>query len=87
MTNKQTAEAFAQGKPSGTSANGTLLFANGTMYSYGGHFKIAILDHATKTAKFTRRKYSVTTAKHKNDTRAALAAHGWTIEEVDTLDQ
>lgn len=86
MTNKQTAQLFAQQtKRTGKNANSSLYFEGDTIYSYGYHFKIAKII-SPKTAVFTTRKYSVTTAKHKNDVMRALIDNGYTnIMKVDTI--
>ena len=86
MTNKQTANAFAIANSYGNApktttaknANGSLYFIGDTIYSYGYHFPIArIIQGNNPTVLFTTRKYSVTTAKHKNDVMRALQENGY----------
>lgn len=86
MTNTQIAEAFAQGKTTGTANS---IFINGdTIFSYGYHFPIARLtDRTDETGKtialFTCRSYSNTTAKHKNHVYSALSNAGYRIIVTD----
>lgn len=83
MTNKQIAEKFANGATNGQNTSKSMFIDGDKIYSYGYHFVIA-----TRTANgfdFTNRKYSNTTAKHKNDTLKALEATGQTVTRVDDL--
>ena len=57
-----------------TSSN-SVYFYNDVIYSYGKHFPIATFSEDSKGNEivlFTLREYSVTTAKHKQQTRTAL---------------
>jgi len=86
MTNKGIAQAFANGKTTG-SANS--MFIDGlTIYSYGYHFPIARRTSKTDEngkfiALFTNRGYSNTTAKHKNHVAYALSQAGYRVITCD----
>lgn len=78
--NTDVAQAFAQGATSGEKSH---VFIEGdTIYSYGTHFPIARRIPGTKTALFTTRGYSTTTAKHKSQVHSALTQDGYDIIET-----
>jgi hypothetical protein len=86
MNNKQVAGAFARGEK-GKSNN---MFINGDkIYSYGYHFTIA-KRLPNNDFLFNSKKYSPTTAKHKNLVKRALEAIQATIiicEDCDITKQ
>jgi hypothetical protein len=71
MNNKTTAKNYAKGQYKGNNNNKTLFFKDGSIYSYGLHFKIAEKLKGNKYA-FNIDSYSKTTAKHKNIVLKAL---------------
>lgn len=83
MTNNQVIETFVkQTKPKAKSSTGALYFEDGTIYSYGPHFKIAILKGFNK-AVITTRRYSVTTTRQTNAVRVALYRAGYQLTEKE----
>ena len=84
MTNKQTAEAFANGKTTGGSLH---MFIDGdTIFSYGYHFPIArrtgkVDENGRDIFLFTDRGYSNTTVRHKSHVSWAL--HEYRVIECD----
>ena len=68
MTNREVAQAFANGKQKGKSLH---MFIDGdTIYSYGYHFPIA--RRFQGVILFTNKGYSQTTARHKTLVRCNL---------------
>lgn len=66
-----------------TAGENRVWFQGDKIYSYGKHFCIARLDHETRTALMTTRKYSVSTSKHKSHVSSALYRAGWTVVSVE----
>lgn len=76
------AEAFV----AGTSPHGrakSMLFEDDKIYSWGKHFVIAVIDRVNKTALFTTKKVSVSTAKHKSIVSSALHRAGYAISPLE----
>jgi hypothetical protein len=61
MTNKQLVEEFLAQSKSYNKCN-SIYYEGDTLYSYGRHFKLAILNGTT--IQINTRKYSPTTSKH-----------------------
>lgn len=69
--NSEVAHIWAQQKQKEGRA-GHLFFKDKSIYSYGRHFEIARFVN-DDTVLFTTRRYSNTTAKHKNEVRRAIS--------------
>lgn len=84
MTNKQIAQAFAEGATKGKNSLGSMFIEGNRIYSYGYHFIIA--ERASdKVAKVTTRKYSVTTSKQTGLVASRLAMAGYTLEDAELM--
>jgi hypothetical protein len=73
------AEMFAEGAVAGTTSNKTLFIDGDTIYSYGYHFPIAIVDRGRKIAYFNKDRYSHTTSCQQGVVRRELEMHGFKI--------
>jgi len=83
MTNRQLAQAFANGATSGKSGN---MFIDGdTIYSYGYHFSIATRIH-TGLYLINKDRYSNTTARHISHVRQAISGDNIDIIEAVQVD-
>lgn len=70
FSNSEVAHVWAsQTQNEGRSSNGSYFFRNGTIYSYGHHFPIAVIKD--NVCYFTDQSYSNSTAKHINYARNA----------------
>lgn len=78
------ADAFANGATSGHNYSDSMFIEGDTIYSYGHHFPIAVVDRKNKTAEFNEDKYSVTTGKHKSKVRGALLMNGFKLKPSNT---
>ena len=85
--NNKLCEAFASSfrKSTDEGKANNMFFENDVIYSYGHHFPIARIYRITGIAKFTTRKYSVTTAKHKSIARRHLLSSGYKLLEVENV--
>lgn len=81
MTNREIAQAFANGATKGRSGNGTLIISGNVIYSYGDHWPLAYRD-SNGTAHVNDSKYSVTTSKHKGLVAGHLSYAGFQIDYV-----
>lgn len=78
MTNREVAQAFANGKQKGKSLH---MFIDGdTIYSYGYHFPIA--RRAGDVFWFTNKGYSQTTGRHKSAVLQALEYRAIKVDDV-----
>ncbi len=79
MTNKELIKSFfKQDRAEGHNPGRSLYFIQGTLYSYGAHFPLAVIT-APNEVTITTRKYSVTTSKHTSAVCYAASVAGYTI--------
>lgn len=78
-----------QAQDSARNSRGNFYFRGDTIYSYGGHFPIAVLTSKQHNGKrvvlYTNKGYSVTTAGHKATVRGACHAAGFVLCEVPNI--
>lgn len=86
FTNDEIIDAYiAQKQDSGRTVNGAMYFNGVTLYSYGSHFPLCILDESKKVAICNSAKNSVTTAKQQGMIRRAAIGKGYHVIYVDGL--
>ena len=78
------ATEFAEGATQGKNSTGTLFIDGNTIYSYGWHFPIAVLDRSKKIAYFNTDSYSHTTSCHQGVVKRELNSHGFKLVQKNT---
>lgn len=86
FTNETIIDAYlSQKQDSGRTVNDAMYFKGVTLYSYGSHFPLCILDESRKVAICNSASYSVTTSKQQSMIHRAVIEKGYHVIYVDGL--